>query len=184
MPIILYLGLTLHLCTKGLGFLHFIANLLTTVTLLFIFVCVMKMSYKAYKKGASPLIFAYGTYGVYPLVYGVGSIIQCVPSWLWVWYFMNHVELGTGFTMFQFDSIAYTLALSAYCWFFYKKLAKAFDKDEAFAKKLFFAYPLALKELAFGDSEYVLKCRCEPTPKYIPKDERVNTTVNEDVDED
>ena len=84
MPIILYLGLTLHLCTKGLGFLHFIANLLTTVTLLFIFVCVMKMSYKAYKKGASPLIFAYGTYGVYPLVYGVGSIIQCVPSWLWV----------------------------------------------------------------------------------------------------
>lgn len=39
MPIILYLGLTWHLCTKGLGFLHFIANLLTTVATFYFCLC-------------------------------------------------------------------------------------------------------------------------------------------------
>lgn len=183
MPVILFLSTLLYTFTRELGIFHVIAMLPIYAVLITVFVCVMKMSYKAYKKGASPLIFAYGSYGVYPIVYGVGSIAPCIPSFFWIAFFMDRVQ-HPRFTILDCDYVVCTIALAIYCWFFYKKLARAFDKDEAFAKKLFFAYPLALKELAFGDSEYVLKCRCEPTPKYIPKEERVNTTVNEDVDED
>ena len=183
MPIILFLNIFLYTITKNWGILHTIIMFLFQILNLFISVCVLKMSYKAYKKGASPFIFIYGTFGVYPQVYGVGSIWQCLPSFLWIAYFSELMQRPR-FSVFRLDFVIYTIALAAYCWFFYKKLAKAFDKDEAFAKKLFFTYPLAVMELAFGDSEYVLKCRGESTPKYIPKEKRVNTIIDEDADED
>ena len=110
MPVILFLSTLLYTFTRELGIFHVIAMLPIYAVLITVFVCVMKMSYKAYKKGASPLIFAYGSYGVYPIVYGVGSIAPCIPSFFWIAFFMDRVQ-HPRFTILDCDYVVCTIAL-------------------------------------------------------------------------
>lgn len=160
-------ALLLYRVTRGLGFLRFLAALAIDAALVSVFVSAMALAHKARRRSAPKLIYAYGSFAVYPLIYGVGSFAPCLPSWIFIGLVQHYKDERS---IWQGLLLASGLVCAVYLWGFYKKLARAFGKDDAFARRLFFAYPLALAELAFGPSRYQMECHCNPEPVYDPID--------------
>lgn len=163
MFILVLCSLLLYRVTRGLGLLHLLAALAVNAAFIAVFVCGMMLAHKAHKRGMSPLVYAYGSYAVYAMVYGPFSLAPCVPSWMWVGAALCWRDTTT---LLNGGLILSGVVCAVYLWGFYKKLARAFGRDDAFARRLYFLYPLALAELAFH-GRYAMTCRgiADPRPE-------------------
>ena len=145
---------TLNKITEDMGILRFLAALFVYAALITVAVSTVILEYKAYTRrcGFDKKLFICNNFGIYPMIYGsVGRII--IPIfYLWVVLHWMEMDWKSAFEIIK-DPINYLYM--AYNYYTYKKFAPLFGKDASFAIKMVFLYPLALKELAFSDAEYL-----------------------------
>ena len=145
---------TLNKITEDMGILRFLAALFVYAALITVAVSTVILEYKAYTRRCEfdKKLFICNNFGIYPMIYGsVGRII--IPIfYLWVVLHWMEMDWKSAFEIIK-DPINYLYM--AYNYYTYKKFAPLFGKDASFAIKMVFLYPLALKELAFSDAEYL-----------------------------
>ncbi len=145
---------TLNKITEDMGILRFLAALFVYAALITVAVSTVILEYKAYTRrcGFDKKLFICNNFGIYPMIYGsVGRII--IPIfYLWVVLHWMEMDWKSAFEIIK-NPINYLYM--AYNYYTYKKFAPLFGKDASFAIKMVFLYPLALKELAFSDAEYL-----------------------------
>lgn len=145
---------TLNKITEDMGILRFLAALFVYAALITVAVSTVILEYKAYTRrcGFDKKLFICNNFGIYPMIYGsVGRII--IPIfYLWVVLHWMEMDWKSAFEIIK-NPINYLYM--AYNYYTYKKFAPLFGKDASFAIKRVFLYPLALKELAFSDAEYL-----------------------------